>query len=84
MTKATFGQLRKILTSLTTARAARHRVLKSNVWSVLLFGCDAWTISKERRRRFEATKMWFYIRMIKVPWTARRTNQEAMQIVGVT
>ena len=59
-------------------------MLKSYVWSVLLFGCEAWTISKEMRKRLEAAELWFYRRMLRIPWTARRTNQEVLQMAGVT
>ena len=84
MAKAAFGQLRKILVSMSIRRETRVRVLKSYVWSVLLFGCEAWTISKEMRSRLEAAEMWFYRRMLRIPWTARRTNQEVLRMAGVT
>ena len=83
MAKAAFGQLRKILVSLAIIIRTRIRVLKAYVWSVLLFGCEAWTISKEMRKRLEAVEMWFYRRMLRVPWTARRTNHEVLQMAGV-
>ena len=84
MAKTAFGQLRKILTSLAINIRTRVRVLKAYVWSVLLFGCEAWTISKEMRKRLQAAEMWFYRRMLRVPWTARRTNQEILQRAGVS
>ena len=84
MAKAAFGQLRKILVSLSINRRTRARVLKTYVWSVLLFGCEAWTISREMRKRLEAVEMWFYRRMMRIPWTARMTNQEVLQRMGVT
>ena len=84
MAKAAFGQLRKILVNLSISRRTRARVLRTYVWSVLLFGCEAWTISKEMRKRLEAVEMWFYRRMMRIPWTARMTNQEVLQRMGVT
>ena len=83
MAKTTFGQIRKILVSLSINIRTRIRVLKAYVWSVLLFGCEAWTISKGMRKRLEAVEIWFYRRMLRIPWTARRTNQEVLQRVGV-
>ena len=56
------------------------RILKAYVWSVLLFGCESWTISKEMRKRLEAAEMWFLRRMLRIPWTARRTNVEVLQM----
>ena len=65
----------EFLADLSMGRAARVRVQKTYVWPVLFFGCGAWTISKEIRRRFEATKMCFYRKMMRNRLTARRTNQ---------
>ena len=83
MAKTAFGQIRKIMVNLSINIETRIRVLKAYVWSVLLFGCEAWTISKEMRKRLEATEVWFYRRMLRVPWTARRTNLEILQRAGV-
>ena len=83
MAKTAFGQIRKILVSLSINMRTRIRVLKTYVWSVLMFGCEAWTISKEMRRRLEAAELWFIRRMLRVPWTARRTNEEVLQMAGV-
>ena len=49
------------------------------VWSVLLNGCEAWTISREKRRRLEMMEIWFYRRMLKVQWTARMIRKEVKQ-----
>ena len=81
-TKTAFGQLRKIMVSLTIIMRTRIKVLKAYVWSVLLFGCKAWTISKEMRKRLEATEMWFHLRMLRVPRTARRTNLDSRSEKG--
>ena len=67
MTKVTFRQPSKNLVSLSMGRAPTVRVLKAYVWSVLLFGCEVWTISKEMSRRLGATEMWFYKRMMRIP-----------------
>ena len=82
MSKAAFGQIRKILISLSINVRTRIRVLKAYVWSVLLFGCEAWTISKEMRKRLEAAEIWFYRRMLRVPWTARRSNEDVLRMAG--
>ena len=63
MAKASFGQLRKLLTNLGFRIETKMRILKAYVWSVLLFGCESWTISKEMRKRLEAVEMWFLRRM---------------------
>ena len=57
MAKTAFGQIRKIMISLSINIETRIRVLKAYVWSVLLFGSEAWTISREMRKRLEAAKI---------------------------
>ena len=54
MGKAAFGQLRTILRNLGIGMETKMRILRTYVWSVILFGCESWTISKEMRRRLEA------------------------------
>ena len=83
MANTAFRQLRQILVSLAINMRTRIRVFKAYVSSVLLFRCESWTISKEWKKRLEAEEMWFYRRMLRVPQTARRTNQEVLQMGGV-
>ena len=45
-----------------------------------MFGCESLTINREMRRRLEAAEVWFISRMMRIPWTARRTNDEVLQI----
>ena len=59
MRKARFGQMRRILTSMRLSSEVRLRLLKSYIWSVMLYGCESWTISKEMRMRLEAAEVWF-------------------------
>ena len=73
MAKANFGQMRGIL-----------RILKSYIWSVMLYGCETWTVSRRMEKRLEAAEMWFIRRMMRVPWVERRTNQEVLQMAGTT
>ena len=80
MGQAAFSQISAILTNLGIVIETRMRLLKTYVWSVVLFGCEVWTISKEMRRRLEAAKMWFMKRMMRIPWTTRRTNEEMLQM----
>ena len=84
MAKTNFGKMRGILTNMSLNTELRVRILKSYVWSTLLYGCESWTIKADMRRRLEATEMWFLRRMLRVPWTARRTNEEVLQMAGVS
>ena len=84
MAKTNFGKMRSILSNLSLSIGLRLRLLKSYIWSTLLYGCESWTIKAESQRKLEATEMWFLRRMLRVPWTARRTNAEVLQMTGVS
>ena len=44
-----------------------------------MYGCEAWTLNKQLIRTLEATEMWFYRRILKIPWTARQSNVDVLQ-----
>ena len=50
-----------------------HRV-KSMVFLVVMYGCESWTIKKAKHPRTDAFELWFWRRLLRVPWTARRSN----------
>ena len=83
MAKTSFNNMRKVLTNMNLSMKIRLRMLKCFVWSVLLYGCEAWTLNRELRRRVEAAEMWFLRRMLRIPWTARMTNERVMELAGV-
>ena len=58
------------------------RLLKCFIWSVLLYGCESWTISAALTRNIEATEMWFYRRILRVSYTAHETNISVLQRMG--
>ena len=84
MAKSNFGKMRKLLTNLSLNRQLRLRLLECYVWSGMLYGCESWNISKEMSKRLEAAEMWFLRRMMRVPWTARRTNQAVLEMAGTS
>ena len=45
------------------------------VFPVVMYGCESWTVKKAERRRIDAFKLWCWRRLLRVPWTARRSNQ---------
>ncbi len=47
--------------------------------SIILYGSECWTLSSEMEQRLEATEVWFYRRMLKIPWTERVTNEEVLR-----
>ena len=64
--------------------ATRQRVLQCYVEPILMYGCETRTISKPIQKKIEAVEMWFWRRMLKIPWTAKRTNVEVMEEAGLT
>ena len=53
----------------------RKRILEALIESVLLYGCEAWTIDERMKRSLDTTEMWFLRRMMRIPWTAKKTNE---------
>ena len=82
MAKGNFGKMRRILTNLRLGMNIRLRLLKCSVCFTLLYGCEAWNINGFMRRRLEAEEMRFTRRMLRIPWTARRTNEEVLGMAG--
>ena len=61
----------------------RKQVMRTYVKSVLCYGSETWTINKNVKRQLEATEMWFLRRMLKVPWTAKISNEVILQQANV-
>ena len=80
--KAAFGNMKKVLTNISMNINLRQRILKCYVLSTLLYGCEAWTLKKNLRKKIEAVEMWFLHRMLRIPWTARITNEEVLRRAG--
>ena len=52
------------------------------VFPVIVYGCESWTIKKAERRRIDAFKLWWWRRLLRVPWTARRSNQSILKEIN--
>ena len=74
--------MKTVLYNFKICMKTRLRVLFCYVWPILLYGCEAWTLRKTDRDRLEAAEMWFFRRMMKIPWTARMTNVAVLQTAG--
>ena len=83
LAKKAFSDMDKMLESLSINLKARVRKLKCFVWSELLYGCEAWTIRKDLRRKLDAAEMWFIRRMLRIPWTDKVTNEEMLRRAGL-
>ena len=55
------------------------RLVKAMVFPVVMYGSESWTVKKAERRRIDAFELWCWRRLLKVPWTARRSNQSILK-----
>ena len=83
MAKTSFNQMSPVLIKdRKLSIPLKVRLLKCFIWSVLLYGCESWTLSAALTRNIEATEMWFYRRMLRVSYTAHETNISVLQRMG--
>ena len=54
------------------------RLVKAMVFPVVMYGCESWTVKKAESRRIDAFELWCWRRLLRVPWTARRSNQSIL------
>ena len=55
-------------------------LVKAMVFLVIMYGCENWTVKKAEHRRIDAFELWCWRRLLRVPWTARRSNQSILKI----
>ena len=77
---------RKAMTNLDSTLKSRDitlptkvHLVKAMVIPVVMYGCESWTIKKAQRWRIDAFELWFWRRLLRVPWTARRSNQSILK-----
>ena len=58
------------------------RLVKAMVFPVVMYGCESWTVKKAQRRRIDALELWCWRRLLRVPWTARRSNQSILKKIS--
>ena len=80
---------RKIMTNLDSILKNRDitlstkiRLAKAMVFPVVMYGCESWTVKKAERRRIDAFELWCWRRLLRVPWTARRSNQSILKEIS--
>ena len=59
------------------------RLVKAMVFPVVMYGCESWTIKKAEGRRIDAFELWCWRRLLRVPWTARRSNQSILKEISL-
>ena len=80
---------RKVMTNLHSILKSRDitlptnvRLVKTMVFPVVMYGCECWTIKKAEHRRIDAFELWCWRRVLRVPWTSRRSNQSILKEIN--
>ena len=80
---------RKVMTNLDSILKSRDitlptkvHLVKAVVFPVVMYGCESWTVKKAERRRIDAFELWCWRRLLRVPWTARRSNQSILKEIN--
>ena len=71
-----------ILKSRDITLSTKVHLAKAMVFSVVMYGCESWTIKKAEHRRIDAFELWCWRRLLRVPWTARRPNQSILKEIS--
>ena len=57
-------------------------LVKAMVFPVVMYGCESWTVKKAERQKIDAFELWCWRRLLRVPWTARRSNQSILKVIS--
>ena len=71
--------LDSIIKSSDITLPTKVRLVKAMVFSVVMYGCESWTIKKAEHQRIDAFELWCWRRLLRVPWTAKRSNQSILE-----
>ena len=74
--------LDSILKSRDITLPTKVRLVKAMVFPVVMYGCESWTIKKAEHQRIDAFELWCWRRLLRVPWTARRSNQYILKEIS--
>ena len=76
------ANLDSILKSRDITLSTKVHLVKAMVFPVVMYGCESWTIKKAEHRRIDAFELWCWRRLLRVPWTARRSNQSTLKEIS--
>ena len=74
--------LDSILKSRDITLSTKVHLVKAMVFPVVMYGCESWTIKKAEHQRIDAFELWCWRRLLRVPWTARRSNQSILKKIS--
>ena len=75
-------KLDSILKSRDITLLTKVHLVNAIVFPIVMYGCESWTIKKAERRRIDAFELWCWRRLLKVPWTAKRSNQSVLKEIS--
>ena len=75
--------LDSILKSRDITLPTKVHLVKAMVFIVVIYGCESWTLKKAERQRIDAFEQWYWGRLLRVPWTARRSNQSILKEISL-
>ena len=76
--KTSFLKMKSIICNNSLSIPIRMRVIQCYIEPILTYGCESWTMNTQIEKSLMATEMWFYRRMMRIPWTAKMTNVEVL------
>ncbi|VVC43630.1 Hypothetical protein CINCED_3A006507 [Cinara cedri] len=82
LAKYAFEKKRTLLTNKHLSIRSRKKFVKTYVWSILLYGCESWTIGKYEKNRLEAMEMWMWRKMTRTSWIEHKTNEEVLNEIN--
>ena len=74
--------LNRILKSRDITLPTKVHLVKAMVFPVVMYGCESWTIKKAEHQRIDAFELWYWRRLLRVPWTSRRSNQSILKEIN--
>ena len=80
--KESYANLDSILKSRDITLPTKVRLVKAMVFPMVMYECESWTIKKAEHRRIDAFELWYWRRLLRVPWTARRSNQSMLKEIS--
>ena len=76
------SNLDSILKSKDITLLTKISLVKAMVFPLVMYGCESWTIKKVEHQRIAAFELWYWRKLLRVPWTARRSNQSILKEIG--
>ena len=76
------SNLDSILKSRDITLPTKVHLVKAMIFPVVMYGCESWTVKKAERQKIDAFELWYWRRLLRVPWTARRSNQSILKEIS--